>query len=87
MAVEDDGYEGLGALARRAVYRQFAVEPFGAFRDALEPEMALFDYRQLIGVNLITEGYGAVGHPSAKTHQRMGKELAERIRAICGELL
>lgn len=41
---------------------------------------------KLIGVNLITEGYGAVGHPSAKTHQRMGKELAERIREICGEL-
>ena len=34
------------------------------------------------GVNLMTEGYGAVSHPSAKTHRRMGLELAERIRAF-----
>ncbi len=34
------------------------------------------------GVNLITEGFGAVSHPSAMTHQRMGLELAERILAM-----
>jgi len=27
------------------------------------------------GVNLFTEGFGAVGHPSAKTHRRMADEL------------
>ena len=37
---------------------------------------------KLRGVNLITEGYGAMAHPSAKTHLRMGLELAERIRAM-----
>ena len=37
------------------------------------------------GINLITEGFGAVGHPSAQTHLRMGLELAERIRAFMRE--
>ena len=37
---------------------------------------------KLRSVNLITEGYGAVSHPSARTHQRMGLELAERIRSL-----
>ena len=37
---------------------------------------------KLRGVNLITEGYGAVSHPSAATHLRMGLELAERIRSL-----
>ena len=37
---------------------------------------------KLIGVNIMSEGFGAVGHPSAKTHLRMGKELAVRIRAL-----
>lgn len=32
-----------------------------------------------VGVNLISEGFGAVGHPSAKTHVRMGKELVMRL--------
>ncbi len=40
---------------------------------------------KLRGVNLMTEGYGAVSHPSAKTHNRMGLELAERIRAFTRE--
>ena len=31
------------------------------------------------------EGYGAMGHPSAKTHARMGKELANYIRKFTGE--
>ena len=30
----------------------------------------------------MTEGFGGVGHPSLKTHVRMGKELALRIRAL-----
>ena len=34
------------------------------------------------GVNLITEGFGAVSHPSAMTHARMGLELAERIQSL-----
>ena len=40
---------------------------------------------KLRGVNLMTEGYGAVSHPSAKTHRRMGLELAERIRTLMRE--
>lgn len=35
---------------------------------------------KLIGVNLMTEGFGAVGHPSAKTHARVGHELALRLK-------
>lgn len=34
---------------------------------------------KLIGVNMMTEGFGAVGHPSLKTHERMGHELAARL--------
>jgi len=37
---------------------------------------------KLIGVNLMTEGFGAVGHPSVKTHSRAGHELALRLRKI-----
>ena len=33
-----------------------------------------------IPINVMTEGYGAAGHPSAKTHLRMGNELANYIR-------
>ena len=35
---------------------------------------------KFIGINMMTEGYGAMGHPSAKTQERMGHELAFRIR-------
>ena len=31
-------------------------------------------------INMMTEGYGAAGHPSAKTHARMAKELAYFIK-------
>ena len=31
---------------------------------------------EFIPINVMFEGYGAMGHPSAKTHARMGKELA-----------
>lgn len=41
---------------------------------------------KLIGVNLMTEGWGAVSHPSAKTQQRMGRELAARLRTILADL-
>lgn len=37
---------------------------------------------KLIGINLMSEGFGAVGHPSAKTHARVGKELAARLRGM-----
>lgn len=37
---------------------------------------------KLISINLMTEGFGAVGHPSAKTHARVGHELAVRLKGI-----
>ena len=37
---------------------------------------------KLAGVNLLTEGFGADGHPSLKTHTRMGHELAEKLRPM-----
>ncbi len=39
-----------------------------------------------IPINVMMEGYGAAGHPSAKTHARMGRELAAYIRKyVLGE--
>ena len=38
---------------------------------------------KLMGVNLLTEGFGAISHPSLKTQVRMGRELA----GIIGRLL
>lgn len=32
------------------------------------------------GINLMTEGIGAVTHPSAKSDLRMGKEVARMLR-------
>lgn len=40
---------------------------------------------EFIPINIMFEGYGAMGHPSAKTHARMGKELANYIRKFTGE--
>jgi lysophospholipase L1-like esterase len=37
---------------------------------------------KLIGVNLMTEGFGAIGHPSALTHARIGNELAARLKDL-----
>lgn len=37
---------------------------------------------KFIGINVMTEGFGAMGHPSAKTHARMGRELAFRLREL-----
>ncbi len=34
------------------------------------------------GINMMTEGYGAMAHPSAKTQERMGRELAYRLREL-----
>lgn len=41
---------------------------------------------QYVSINVMMEGYGAAGHPSLKTHARMGKELAAYIRKYIGEL-
>ncbi len=37
---------------------------------------------KLMGVNLLTEGFGAIAHPSLKTQLRMGRELAGIIRRV-----
>ncbi len=42
-----------------------------------DQKICCFEY---IPINMMFEGYGAAGHPSAKTHARMGKELAAYIR-------
>jgi hypothetical protein len=34
------------------------------------------------GVIQWEEGFGAVGHPAAKTHLRMGKELSNKLREL-----
>lgn len=34
------------------------------------------------GINMMTEGFGAMAHPSAKTQERMGRELAFRLREL-----
>ena len=48
-------------------------------KDTGDQKVHCFKY---IGINLMTEGFGGVGHPSLKTQVRMGKELALRIRAL-----
>ena len=40
---------------------------------------------EFVPINVMMEGYGAMGHPSAKTHLRMGRELANYIRKYIGE--
>lgn len=42
-----------------------------------DQKICCFEY---IPINMMFEGYGAAGHPSAKTHARMGRELANYIR-------
>ncbi len=37
---------------------------------------------QYVSINVMMEGFGAAGHPSLKTHERMGKELAAYIRKL-----
>ena len=48
-----------------------------------DQKICCFEY---IPINMMFEGYGAAGHPSAKTHARMGRELAAYIRKyVLGE--
>ena len=47
-----------------------------------DEKLFCFEY---IPLNVMMEGIGAAGHPSAKTHVRMGKELANYIRKFTGE--
>lgn len=54
------------------------------FKAAGDKRIIAFKY---VAINIMTEGYGAAGHPSAKTHERMGKELAACIRKNCKEVL
>ena len=35
-----------------------------------------------IGINLMSEGFGADGHPSMKTHVRIGAQLGEILKEI-----
>ena len=42
-----------------------------------DQKICCFEY---IPINMMFEGYGAAGHPSMKTHNRMAKELAYYIR-------
>lgn len=56
---------------------QEAVEAYR--RDTGDEKVACF---KLIGVNLNTEGWGAISHPSMMTHRRLGREVAARLRAF-----
>ena len=51
-------------------------------RETGDDKLFCFEY---IPLNVMMEGIGAAGHPSAKTHVRMGKELANYIRKFLGE--
>lgn len=46
-------------------------------RDSGDHRLILFKF---IPIKILTEGYGAVGHPSMKTHIRMGHELAHILK-------
>ncbi len=39
---------------------------------------------EFVQISVIKEGFGGGGHPSAKTHARMAKELVQHIRKIVG---
>lgn len=54
-----------------------AVEEYK--RSSGDENIATFKF---IGINVMMEGFGAMGHPSAKTHARMGKELAFHLREL-----
>ena len=56
-----------------------AVESYQA--ETGDKKIATFKF---IGINMMTEGFGAMGHPSAKTHERMGKELAFHLKELVG---
>ena len=46
-------------------------------RESGDQRLLLFKF---VPVKILTEGYGAVGHPSLKTHVRMGHELAHVLK-------
>ena len=52
-----------------------AVEAYK--RETGDEKVILFKF---IAINIMTEGYGAAGHPSLKTHLRMGRELAHLLK-------
>ena len=52
-----------------------AVEAYK--RETGDEKVILFKY---VAINIMTEGYGAAGHPSLKTHLRMGRELAHLLK-------
>lgn len=52
-----------------------AVEEYKA--ETGDEKIILFKF---VGINVMTEGYGAAGHPSLKTHIRMGRELAHILK-------
>lgn len=47
-----------------------------------DERICCFEY---IPINMMFEGYGAAGHPSQKTHDRMAKELVNYIKKYVGE--
>ena len=57
-----------------------AVEEYKA--DTGDERVFAFKY---LPINNMSEGVGAGGHPSMKTHLRMGKELAFRLRPWLGK--
>lgn len=54
-----------------------AVESYKA--ETGDEKIACFKFG---GINMMTEGFGAMAHPSAATHARMGRELAFRLREL-----
>ncbi len=56
-------------------YIKDAVEEL--IKETGDERLCCFEY---VPINVMTEGYGAMGHPSMKTHERMGRELATYIR-------
>ena len=50
-------------------------------RETGDERLLLFKF---VGSNFMVEGFGAAGHPSLKTHQRMGRELAHLLRPHLG---
>lgn len=51
-------------------------------QSAGDPRIRVFKY---VGINPITEGYGAVGHPAMLTQKRMAEELVCRLKEYLGE--
>ena len=45
--------------------------------ESKDTKIACFEY---IAINAMFEGFGALGHPSMKTHDRMGREFAYYVK-------